>query len=132
MAEYQIECEQCGGPYLARRSDAKQCASCRLLRILTYVAARTKARKCRACGDKYSPARREDRVCGHCDTGTPKAIVATCSICKRDAPMYERCTVCVSCVKGVDSQPIVIRALQKGKAHRRKLHPNRDKAQAEV
>lgn len=119
MAEHHITCERCSGPYTASRSDAKQCAACRLLRVLTYAAKKCRPRKCRGCGELYAPVRVRDRLCGTCDTGTPNAPVVTCAICKRDAPMYERAQVCVRCVKGVDSQPIVIRALQKGKAARK-------------
>src|SRR5205823_5651387 len=103
-----------------------QCAACRLLRVLTYAAKKCRPRKCRSCDEVYAPARIRDHLCGTCDTGTPNAPVVTCAICKRDAPMYERCPVCVGCVKSPAAQPIVIRALQKGQAARKS--ENRDKA----
>lgn len=121
MAEHHIQCEACGGPYTAARSDAKQCANCRLLRILTWTASRCGHRACRACGEKYAPARRQDRLCGTCDTAAQpdRLPKVTCSICKRDAPKFERVAVCASCAKSPTAQPIVIRALQKGQAARR-------------
>jgi hypothetical protein len=118
MAEHRIECSICGGEYIARRSDAKKCASCRLLGILTYTASRAGPRTCRACGDTYRPFRTGDRLCGVCDT-RDRSTVITCLICKEDRPMFQRVAVCPPCAKGKDSQPVVIRALQKGQAARK-------------
>lgn len=119
MAEYNITCESCGGPYLAKRSDAKNCASCRLLKVLTYTAGKFGKKKCRVCKAEYRPASVKDLShCADCQPD-PKAPVVTCVICKKDAPMYERVCVCKHCVKGIASQPVVIRALKKGQAARK-------------
>jgi hypothetical protein len=119
MAEHHITCEDCGGPYVASRSDARRCASCRVLRILAYVAAKFRPRNCRACKETYRPVSRGDRTCAGC-TPPPKNrnTVVTCVLCKQDTPPYERLPVCLACVKGMETQPLVVRALQKGRAAR--------------
>lgn len=123
MAEHHITCEDCHGPYTASRSDARRCPSCRLLRILTYTAARCGHRACRACGEQYAPFRRNDRLCAACEPQKHDIPVVTCIICKRDAPRFERLTVCCGCVKGTETQPLVIRALQKGQESRKSTNP---------
>jgi hypothetical protein len=130
MAEHHITCEDCGGPYIARRSDARRCSSCRLLRILIYTAGRTKPRKCKACADDYKPARVGDKLCGRCEPQKHGTPVVTCRLCKQDAPMFERVAVCASCVKSPARQPQVIKGLQNGQASR--LLENRDNPQAKV
>jgi hypothetical protein len=122
MAEYNITCVDCGGPYTARRSDAKKCASCRLLGILTWSAKKFGKRKCRACKAVFKPWRAADQLCADCDTAAQKPGIpaVTCVICRKDAPMFERCPVCAHCVKSPARQPVVLRALQKGRAYRRK------------
>lgn len=119
MAEHHITCESCGGPYLAKRSDAKNCASCRLLKILTYVAKTYGKRKCRACKAEHRPAYKADVLCAACTDIDRRIPIVTCVICKRDRPMYERVPVCLGCVKGVASQVVVLKALRKGKAARK-------------
>ena len=124
MAEHHITCADCGGPYIAKRSDAKKCAACRLLGILTWTAKKYGKRKCRVCKAEFKPWRAADVMCAACNTATqpPRTPVVTCTICKRDAPMFERVPVCARCVKSPAGQRVVIRALQKGQAARRKAN----------
>lgn len=121
MAEHHITCEDCTGPYTAARSDARRCASCRLLRVLIYVAGRTKgkSRRCKACGDEYKPARLADRLCARCEPQKHGIPVVTCRLCKQDAPLFERVAVCASCVKSPGRQPQVIKGLQNGRDARK-------------
>lgn len=133
MASYKLTCQSCGVQAEASRRDARSCRSCRLLRILLYTSGRFKrARRCRACDGKFVPITTKDlALCGTCQEPPKHSITATCGICKEDRPQVERIPVCAPCVKGVETRPKVIRALQRGQRARREKYAEDWKAAKE-
>lgn len=120
MAHYDINCADCGGEYEASRKDAKYCPSCRLLRVLLYTAGRFGKKKCRVCKAEYRPSSTKDlRYCADCQPPSPTAKTITCAICKMSNAAHERVAVCTGCVKGVETQAKVIRALKRGRQKRK-------------
>lgn len=123
MAACPIVCKDCGSDYVAARKDATRCPPCRLLTMLVYAAKKFPGNwKCKACGEKYRPAGKTSRVCGTCDVAAARAERATCKVCSRDAPMYERVPVCLPCVKDPEKQKTVVRALKRGQEKRAAAH----------
>lgn len=122
MAAYTINCADCEDEYVAGRKDAKYCPSCRLLRVLVYTAGRFGKKKCRVCKAEYRPSSTKDlRYCPACEPQKHSATTVQCRMCKATRPAHERVEVCTFCVKGVDSQPKVIKALRVGQRKRRDL-----------
>lgn len=138
MATTQITCRDCGAPHMARRSDAKFCGACRLLRVMVYASSLFKrARQCRSCGELFHPMHAKDLShCGTCESLTrpPAEPFIDCAICGKPGPpalVNLDVRACVACAKHPVLRQTVLKALRKGRKQRTALHrPNPPKQEA--
>lgn len=124
MAERTITCEDCGAPYVTKRTNTKYCRLCRLLRNVLYL--RDKTSVCIGCDKTYAPLLREKfAVCGDCFPGSwGNDATGRCSFCDTDGVrlLDPDVAVCRDCAQNPDKRELFVKALLKKQAIRRREH----------
>lgn len=97
-ATHEITCQECGHREETTGKNTIRCATCRLVRNLSWV--RNRTAKCWLCKAKYAPIARDDGLCGECAHTPATAKTIDCVFCgghKRS--VAQDIAVCGSCAR---------------------------------
>jgi hypothetical protein len=120
MEPQERACEDCGGSYLAKRSNAKYCSICRLFRDLTWL--RNRQYTCLDCEARFAPFKSNEQLCSKCDfIGSKNYVEGTCALCQHSSyPLLSAdVAVCLGCARDPDKRAIFLKAIANKRRNRR-------------